>query len=115
MTDRKETGNKGEEMAVLFLKKIGFQIIALNWRYKKLDVDIIAYDKDILVFVEVKVRSSGGFASPNELINKEKQNRLFRAAQAYLRQSGHQGQLRFDVITFINNKLEYIKDAFWKY
>ena len=115
MQDRNITGKKGEEMAVLFLKKIGFRIIALNWRYKNLEVDIIAYDKDVLVFVEVKVRNTSTHALPNDVISPSKRSRIFKAAQIYLDSSGHQGELRFDVVTFIDNKLDYIKDAFWKY
>lgn len=115
MKDRRITGKKGEEMAVLFLKSIGFRIIALNWRYKNLEVDIIGYDGDVLVFVEVKVRASDSFGSAADLISKEKMGRLYRAAQAYILEVDHRRDIRFDVIAFIDNKLEYIKDAFWKY
>lgn len=114
MEDRKLTGLKGEEMAVLFLKKIGFRILELNWRYKKLEVDIIAMDKDVLVFVEVKVRTSSAFGGPGTVISSEKQKRLFRAAQGYLNLHHYFGEIRFDVITFIGGKSDYIKDAFWK-
>ncbi|WP_254528768.1 MULTISPECIES: YraN family protein [unclassified Sphingobacterium] len=113
--DRKTTGTKGEEMAVLFLKKIGFQIIELNWRHKNLEVDIIAHDNDVLVFVEVKVRSSSAFGTERDMINSQKQNRLSRAAEAYIMQKDHRGEIRFDVITFIDGKSTYIKDAFWNY
>lgn len=113
--DRKTTGIKGEEMAVLFLKKIGFQIIELNWRHKNLEVDIIALDNDVLVFVEVKVRSSSAFGTEREMINSQKQNKLSRAAEAFIREKDHRGEIRFDVITFIDGKSTYIKDAFWNY
>ena len=115
MDNRINTGKKGEAMAVLFLKRIGFRIIALNWRYKKLEIDIIAEEQGILVFVEVKVRSSPSHGVPGDLIGVQKRDCLFRAAEAYISASEHTGEIRFDVITFIDNKLDYIKDAFWKY
>lgn len=115
MENRKIRGQKGEEMAVLFLKRIGFQIIALNWRCKNLEVDIIAMEGEMLVFVEVKYRSSGNYGDHRDLISTQKMHALFRAAQAYLEESTYEGEIRFDVVCFVDNKLNYIKDAFWKY
>ena len=115
MTDRKTTGIKGEEMSVLFLRKLGYEIIILNWRHKKLEVDIIAKDGETLVFVEVKVRRSSAFAEISDLINTKKQENMFEAAEAYLELYPGYEQIRFDVIVYINNKLTYIKDAFWNY
>lgn len=102
-------------MTVLFIKKIGFQIFELNCRHKDLLVDMIAHDNDVVVFVEVKVRSSSAFGTERDMINSQKQNRLSRAAEAYIMQKDHRGEIRFDVITFIDGKSTYIKDAFWNY
>ncbi len=59
-------------MAVLFIKKIGFQIFELNCRHKDLEVDMIAHDNDVVVFVEVEVRSSSALVPPQELISPRK-------------------------------------------
>ena len=56
-------GNKGEELALEFLKKLKYTILQTNWRYKKAEIDIIGIDKDILVFVEVKTRTSAAETS----------------------------------------------------
>ncbi|MFZ4262404.1 YraN family protein [Sphingobacterium sp. HJSM2_6] len=114
-TYRKTLGDKGEEMAVLFLKKLGYEIIELNWRYKKLEVDIIALDQQDLVFVEVKVRSNASHVLISDLISEHQQENLARAAESYMMEKGYEGQIRFDFLFYINNKLHYMKDAFWNY
>lgn len=115
MESRKLIGDQGEQQAGAFLEALGFQILAVNWRYKRFEVDIIALDQQVLVFVEVKVRKNEDYGMEHTLISPQKQKRLSQAAEAYIFEKKHQGQIRFDIIAIINHKLNYIKDAFWNY
>ena len=110
-----QSGKAAEGMARLFLQSHGLQILADNWRYKQLEIDLIAVEGDVLVFVEVKSRSKDTFVDTKQLLSLEKQERLTRAAEAYLQINPHQGEVRFDLIAFVANRIQYIKDAFWNY
>ena len=57
-------GKRGEQLAVSFLEKKGYQILATNWRHRRAEIDIIAMDEDVLVFVEVKTRNNNNFGEP---------------------------------------------------
>lgn len=113
------TGRKGEEVAGLLLKEKGYRLICRNWRYKHLEVDFIAMDLDVLVFVEVKTRSNLDYGMPYEAVGEVKQAKLVRAADIYLRQSGYVGEIRFDIVSIHYSEKEQayrsqvIKDAFW--
>ena len=73
MATHNELGAKGETMAVQFLMAKNYQIVAINWRWQKAEVDIIAQINDTLVFVEVKTRSSDTFVKPEEAVHEKKQ------------------------------------------
>ena len=116
MAKHLDSGKHGEQLAVQFLKERGYHILVLNWRHKYCEVDIIAKDKDTLVFVEVKSRSSSSFGEPDSFVDSRKQGLLIRAADAYLDSSGYEGEIRFDIVSVYlreNNHIELIKDAFW--
>lgn len=118
MTEAKESGNLGEQTAARYLQNCGYQILAVNWRFKRWEADIIAKDGDILVFVEVKTRSSLAFGHPDEFVDDHKRKNLRYLAEAYLRYSKHQGEIRFDIVSVYKKeelKLRHIKDAFWHY
>ena len=72
MSAHNELGAKGERKAVLFLQKKNYEILATNWRYKRCEVDIIAKWKSIIVFAEVKTRSSDFFGHPEEAVDSHK-------------------------------------------
>ena len=76
-------GKRGEEIAVLYLRRLGFQIVDRNFRIRGGEIDIIAIDNDTLVFIEVKTRSSAQFGTPLEAIGYYKIKTLIRAAQFY--------------------------------
>ena len=78
------TGQEGEEAAVGLLSGMGWTILARNWRSRHLELDIVAEEQGILVFVEVKTRAHGTLQSPHEALTPVKQERLIRAAQAWL-------------------------------
>lgn len=117
MAEHNELGKQGEEMAVAHLKKKGFAIIETNWRFGKDEIDIIASNKDNLVIVEVKTRSSAAFGEPAEFVNKNKQRFLVRAAQCYVERKNIPLEVRFDIVSIILSKtkeeLTHLENAFY--
>ena len=98
MTDRKQTGNLGEALALEHLTGHGFTVEATNYRYRRTEIDIIARHAGILVFVEVKTRSSLAFGHPSIFLRPEQQRRISRAASAYMEEIGYDWEIRFDLI-----------------
>ncbi len=80
---RQDVGRMGEKLARDFLKKRGFRILETNYRCREGEVDIVAQDKEYLVFVEVKTRTSQDFGIPEESITPAKEKRMIAAAQHY--------------------------------
>ncbi|MGC8797825.1 MAG: YraN family protein [candidate division WOR-3 bacterium] len=98
--NRMAMGKAGEAAAKRFLEKQGYKILACNYRCAYGEIDLICQDRETLVFVEVKTRSSSRFGSPAEAVTKSKQRRLYRLAQVYLAEN-HQEEIpvRFDVLS----------------
>ena len=118
MAKHLETGKYGEALAVAFLKKKGFGILETNWRFSKAEVDIIAKDGEVLVFVEVKTRSSDFFGKPEDFITKHKEQLIADAASVYMKIIDHDWEIRFDFISILlKNKndysIEHFEDAFF--
>jgi putative endonuclease len=94
-----DLGQRGERLAVKFLRRRGYIIITRDHRSRFGEIDIIAVDGRTVVFVEVKTRTEHGGGHPADAVNADKQRRLTRAAQAYRRQHSLEGHsARFDVI-----------------
>lgn len=96
---RRRLGERGEDLAVDYLRKKGFRILERNFRCRLGEIDIIARDGGDIVFVEVRSRSSSQYGLAQESINRNKMNRLRRLAGFYLAGRG-EGELnvRFDVV-----------------
>ena len=78
-------GAKGEDLVAVLLEGRGYQIIERNWRIKDGEIDLVAIsDENVLVFVEVKTRTSSAFGHPLEAITREKAHRLRKLALAWL-------------------------------
>ena len=113
----KELGKKGEEVALRFLKKKGYKIIEKNYVCKMGEMDIIAREKDTLVFVEVKTRTSMAFGPPQLAVNSMKQMQLSKVALYFLKEKRLEDiKARFDVVAILlrpkGEEIELIKDAF---
>lgn len=115
MAKHLESGKYGEKLAVEYLSQNGYEMIAVNWRYKYWEVDIIAQDGISLCFVEVKSRLGSQYGVPSEFVDVKKQKNLVQAADAYIDVSHYEGEIRFDIVSVYleSNKIELIKDAFW--
>ena len=81
---RSRLGKIGEDVACRILEDMGHVILERNWRSGHLELDIVAEEGDVLVFVEVKTRALGGLQSPYEALTAVKKERLMRAARAWL-------------------------------
>lgn len=114
-SSNKIIGQFGEEHAQKFLKKMGWKILATNYHYSRFaEIDIIAKDKDVIVFVEVKTRSTTAFGHPFEAVSKSKLQNIFKAGLAYLQTTKESYKsYRIDIISVIgkeNPKVEHLKN-----
>ena len=98
MINTKLLGSWGEEQAAIYLRKKKYKILAMNFRCRFGEIDLIASNRKYLVFVEVKLRKSDTFAAAHEFVDRNKQDRLRTTAQLYLSQNPSNLQPRFDVI-----------------
>ncbi len=106
-------GDRGEAMAAAYLEGIGCTILARNYCVRGGEVDIIFKDGDVIVFCEVKFRSSDKFGTPAEAVDKTKQKRICHAALDYAyKKNCIDESLRFDIIEIVNDKINQIKNAF---
>lgn len=112
--NKRQLGNDYEVRACKYLEEQGYTIIRRNFRIHKGEIDIIAEDKDCLVFVEVKYRGGYGFGYSAEAVDIHKQRIIYRVAEAYitLNKKYNGKQCRFDVIAFDDENLTHIKNAF---
>lgn len=95
----RQVGNKGEDLACKFLRKQGYQILERNYLIRGGEIDIIARDKGILVFVEVKMRSGHVYGFAREAVTPWKLHFLQRAALFYLQKTNWSNQpYRFDLV-----------------
>ncbi len=113
-----DLGKSGEEIALHYLEDKKYKIIARGFRLFRGEIDIIAFDRKTLVFVEVKTRKSRDFGLPEESVTPSKQRQIRKIAQGFLAKNNFQDvECRFDVISlsFNENKgysVRHIKNAF---
>ncbi|MDD5454241.1 MAG: YraN family protein [Candidatus Ratteibacteria bacterium] len=116
--EKRDTGKIGEDIAVKFLTRKGYQILERNWKMKAGEIDIVAADGDTMVFVEVKARSSTEYGTGEEAITEHKKDKIINAAKACLKHKGEDRPCRFDVISILLEKngkikeINHIEDAF---
>lgn len=112
-----EIGKKGEVIAVRYLQKKGWQILAQNYRYRRSEIDIIAQDNETTVFVEVKFRQSNAFGNPEDAVNETKQTQIIKGANHFILENDILNDIRFDIISILKVGNEYqithFKDAFY--
>ncbi|WP_109529633.1 MULTISPECIES: YraN family protein [Nocardia] len=99
MADKQMLGAQGEELAARFLEAAGMRIIERNWRCRYGELDLIARDREVTAFVEVKTRTGLGYGTPAESVTFTKQQRIRRLALTWLvEQEGPWRHIRFDVV-----------------
>ena len=112
--DKKSKGDLAELKACDFLQSNGLQLIIRNYRCKHGEIDLIMIDKTEIVFIEVRSRSREDYGYAEETVDRHKQKKLLHSAMHFLQEIDHLDTFdcRFDVIGFLNNKIEWIKNAF---
>ena len=117
MSKNIDFGARGEQAAVDFLIKKKYKILERNWRYKKLEIDIIAFYNNMLIVIEVKSRTGTYFEQPFQAVTKKKQRFIIEAANAYIEKHEIDYETQFDIISIVekHNKfdIEHIEDAFY--
>lgn len=116
MAAHNELGKKGEDLAVEYLLKKGYKIVARNFTFQKAEVDIIARKDNILAIIEVKTRSTPDFGDPQEFVKNRQIHRLVTAVDHFVNDHDMDVEVRFDIVAIIKNnsgmRLEHLEDAF---
>ncbi len=119
--DTKYIGRLGEDIAAKFLKKQGYIILCQNWRCSFGEIDIVAQEKDFIIFIEIKTRGNLEFGPGYLSVGRAKQNKLIKLAQAFFkRYSLSDKPCRIDIVSIDLDrdnkpvKIELIRDAFWE-
>lgn len=119
MAKHNDLGKLGEELAVEFLEKEGYEIVETNWIFQKAEVDIIAKKDNILAIIEVKTRSSLDFGMPQEFVKPKKIKLLVKAVNQYVILKNLDLNVRFDIIAIhLEEKslvIEHLEDAFYHF
>jgi putative endonuclease len=112
----KELGRRGEDLAVKLCCARGLQVVEKNYRTPFGEIDIIAKDRDVLVFIEVKSRAGDAYGAPFEAVTRRKREKIRKVAMSYMKRFRKEIPARFDVISVSMAggapSLEYIQDAF---
>ena len=119
MGKHNEFGKEGEQIAVDYLIKKGYNIKYRNYRYLKSEIDIIAQKEDILAIVEVRARSNDQIIPIAETITAKKIKLLVSGADHYVTEANLEVEVRFDIITILKNrkifKIEHLESAFYHF
>lgn len=112
-----EKGKLGEKLAQDFLLKKNYKILERNYRNKIGEIDLIALDKDLIVFVEVKTRTSSAFGYAYEAVDWKKQRKIIQVSSAYLNYKKIRNQqIRYDIVeVYLKDgraKINHIENAF---
>jgi putative endonuclease len=98
-TPQLELGERGEDAAAKFLRRHGYKILVRRFKSRAGEIDIVARQKDWLVFIEVKTRQTEQYGAPGEAVDKKKERHMIRAALDYLRLLDNPRiKFRFDVV-----------------
>ncbi len=112
-------GRRGEDLAHRYLRQAGLTILARNYRTPNLsgEIDIVARDRDIIVFVEVKAPTSADYGAPDRAIDPEEERRIMAAARHYASHTSTDWEhVRFDIVSIVFGKqptLSHYPDAFF--
>lgn len=116
MVDNITKGIIGENKAADYITSKGYRIISRNYRCKIGEIDIIAIKDHILVFIEVKTRSSNRYGYPYEAVNWKKQNKIIKTSMVYMREKRLLDyQMRYDIIEIYlkgEGRINHIENAF---
>ena len=106
-------GRRGERIACRFLLRQGFDILARRYRSRSGELDIVAFESDTLVFVEVKTRSTASYGEPWEFVDWQKQQIMRRTAEDFIADNDlGQYSYRFDIVSILKKEATLFRNAF---
>ena len=109
-------GHNGEDIAADYLERHGYTILDRNWRCGHKELDLVVIKQGIVVFVEVKTRTSTDYGDPQDFVDDRKIRRIVNSADAYIRFRCIDMDVRFDIISIVVDGddfiVEHIEDAF---
>ena len=111
-TAAQRSGDAAEDRAARFLERRGLRLVARNYRTRQGEIDLVAQEGEVLVFVEVRMRSASRFGNGAQTVDWRKQRRLIAAARHYLMRLGHEPACRFDVVSLEGDEPTWIRGAF---
>lgn len=110
---RLELGAAGEALVADWYRANGYEVVETNWRCRQGELDLVVRKGRVLVFCEVKTRTTDAFGTPAEAVTREKRDRIRRLAAVYLEEAPFRArEVRFDVAGVLDGKLEVIEAAF---
>ena len=117
MAEHNDFGNLAEDLAVEYLEKKNYRIIARNFRYQKAEIDIVAEFENLIVVTEVKARSYNTVIEPQEAVTKKKIKSIVMCTDFFMQDRTIDKEVRFDIITVLPDEkgvlqLTHIQDAF---
>ena len=110
--NRADTGRAAEDAAAVFLRAKGMVVVERNFRVKVGEIDLVARDRDEIVFVEVRARASAAFGGAAASVGGAKRRKLIKAARVWLQTRAYSGPCRFDVVAVDAGRAEHIPSAF---
>lgn len=112
-----QLGSQAEKLARDYLVQKGFSILHTNWRFGRYEIDLICQKNEDVHFVEVRYRKSSDLLFPEDSVDEKKQNKLIKAADAYLNKNLHHGECRFDILAISGSaetkEIRHYEDAFY--
>jgi putative endonuclease len=119
MANHNELGKTGEDLAVNFLTKQGYEILERNYSFQKAEVDIIAKKETVLAVVEVKTRSTNVFGNPQDFLKPKQIQRIVKAVDNYVTSNQLDVEVRFDIIAIVKNgnqfDIEHLENAYYHF
>ena len=115
MQNKRHLGTQKEELAADYLKEQDAVILAKNFYFHGGELDLVIKDGEYVCFVEVKYRRSRSYGAPEEAVTPAKQRKIVKGAKVFLYQNHYASDTpcRFDVISIYQDKITWIKDAFY--
>lgn len=113
----KEIGKRGENLALQYMADKGYDFITQNYHFRKSEIDLIFVKDLLLIFVEVKYRSSQDFGLPEEMVSEKQKDLILEAAENYILENNWKYDIRFDIISILAVKdqveISHFEDAFY--
>ncbi len=119
MANHNNLGKQGEDLAVGFLLKQGYEVLERNFMFQKAEVDIIAKKENVLAVVEVKTRSTNAFGNPQDFLKPKQIQRIVKAVDHYVTSNQLEVEVRFDIVAIVKNQhqfdIEHLENAYYHF